>query len=167
MGIFDHSSRSAFVKSDTDVGDWLVAFALIHPKGVLSGWGQDSVQVSQVLPHQTRSSMWAHDLCTVMLEQEGAIPKLFPQKLGAWNCPKSLGMLKHSVRVNFTGTKGPSPAPEKQPYPIIPASTKLYTWHSADGQVPFPWQPPNPDSSIRLPDGEAWFVAPENASPLL
>lgn len=31
--------------------------ALIPLKGVLSGWGQDSVQASQVLPHQTRSSM--------------------------------------------------------------------------------------------------------------
>ena len=35
------------------------------------------MQASQVLPHQTGSSMslWT----TVMLEQEGAIPKLFPQ----------------------------------------------------------------------------------------
>ena len=33
MGIFDHSSRSAFVRSHTDVGQE----GLIHPKGVLSG----------------------------------------------------------------------------------------------------------------------------------
>ena len=32
---------------------WLSVSALIHPKGVLSGWGQDSVQASQVHPHQT------------------------------------------------------------------------------------------------------------------
>ena len=45
MGIFDHSSRSAFVRSgtfvrsDIDVGQkaWLTVSALIHPKGVLSG----------------------------------------------------------------------------------------------------------------------------------
>jgi len=39
MGIFDHSSRSTFVRSDTDVGQkaWLTVSALIHPKGVLSG----------------------------------------------------------------------------------------------------------------------------------
>ena len=39
MGVFDHSSRSAFVRSDTDVGQkaWLSVSALIHPKGVLSG----------------------------------------------------------------------------------------------------------------------------------
>ena len=39
MGIFDHSSRSAFVRSGSDVGEkaWLAVSALIHPKGVLSG----------------------------------------------------------------------------------------------------------------------------------
>ncbi|KAI4898916.1 hypothetical protein NFI96_025555 [Prochilodus magdalenae] len=36
---------------------WLSVSALIHPKGVLSGGGQDSVQASPVPPHQTRSSM--------------------------------------------------------------------------------------------------------------
>lgn len=34
-------------------------------------------------------------MCTVMLEHEGAIPKLFPAKLGAKHCPKCLGMVKH------------------------------------------------------------------------
>ena len=59
MGLFDHSSRSTFVSSDTDVGQkaWLTVSALIHPKGVLLGRGQDSVQASQVLSQQTRSSM--------------------------------------------------------------------------------------------------------------
>jgi len=39
MGIFDYSSRSAFVRSGTDVGEkaWLAVSALIHPKGVLLG----------------------------------------------------------------------------------------------------------------------------------
>jgi len=36
---------------------WLAVSAQIHPKGVLSGGGQDSAQASQVLPHQTCSSM--------------------------------------------------------------------------------------------------------------
>ena len=46
MGIFAHSSRSALVRSDTDDGQkaWLAVSALIYPKGVLSGGGQDSVQ---------------------------------------------------------------------------------------------------------------------------
>ena len=58
MGTFDHSSRGSFVRSDRC---WTrrpgSVSALIHPKGVLSGWGQDSVQASQVPPHQIRSSM--------------------------------------------------------------------------------------------------------------
>ena len=100
MGIFDHSSRS--VRSDTDVGQkaWLTVSALIHPKGVLSGWGQDSVQASQVLPHQTGSSMslWT-SLCALVRSHVGTgrvHPQTVSTKLGAWNCPKSLGMLKHS-----------------------------------------------------------------------
>ena len=50
IGIFDHSSRSTFVKSDTGLGrealarqtlvsdekPWLAVSVLIHPKGVLS-----------------------------------------------------------------------------------------------------------------------------------
>ena len=50
MGMFDHSSRSAFVRSGTDVDEkaWLAVSALIPPKGVLLGCGQDSVQASQV-----------------------------------------------------------------------------------------------------------------------
>ena len=35
------------------------------------------------------------------------------------------------------------------------------------GQVVFSWHPSNPDSSVALPDGEAWFITPENAFPLL
>ena len=35
MGIFDHSFKSAFVRSDTDVGEnaWLAVSTLIHHKG--------------------------------------------------------------------------------------------------------------------------------------
>ena len=50
---------------------WLSVSALIHLKGVLSGWGQDSVQASQVM----NLALWTG----VMLEKEEAIPKLFPQ----------------------------------------------------------------------------------------
>ena len=102
MGIFDHSSRSTFVRSDIDVGQkaWLSVSAQIHPKGVLSGWGQDSVQASQVLPHQTGSSMslWTL-LCALVRSHVGTgrgRPQTVSTKLGAWNGPKSLGMLKHS-----------------------------------------------------------------------
>jgi hypothetical protein len=47
------------------------------------------------------------------------------------------------------------------------SSTKCYSWYYALGQVAFSWHLPNSDSSIRLPDGEAWFITPENAFPLL
>lgn len=44
---------------------WLAVSTVIHPKGVLSGSGQDSVQASQVLPHQTHppTLLWTL-LCT-------------------------------------------------------------------------------------------------------
>ena len=59
LGFFDNSFSGTFVRSHTDVGrgDWLSVSTLIHPKSVLSGWGQDSVQDSQVHPHQTLSFM--------------------------------------------------------------------------------------------------------------
>ena len=47
------------------------------------------------------------------------------------------------------------------------SSTKLYSWQYALGQVAFSWQPPTPDSSVGLPDGEAGFITLENAFPLL
>ena len=93
---------------------------------------------SQVLPLHTRSSMSLWTLLTT----------------------KNLLMCRN------TGTKGPNPF-LKQPHTIIPRpSTNLYTWHNALRLVPFSWQPPNPDSSISLPD-EAWWVTPENTSSLL
>jgi hypothetical protein len=47
------------------------------------------------------------------------------------------------------------------------SSTKLYSCHYALGQVAFSWHPPNPDSSVGLPDVEAWFITLENAFPQL
>jgi hypothetical protein len=35
------------------------------------------------------------------------------------------------------------------------------------GEVAFSWHPPNPDSTVGLPDGEVWFSTPESAFPLL
>ena len=40
-------------------------------------------------------------------------PQTVPTKLGVWNCPTS--WYAEVFRVLFTGTKGPSPAPGKQP----------------------------------------------------
>lgn len=67
------------VRSNTDVG-WqglVRSLTLIHPTGVLSGWGQDSVKASQGLLHQTQLM----DLCALVCRHVGtgmAIPKLFP-----------------------------------------------------------------------------------------
>ena len=60
---------------------WLLVSALIHPRGVLFS----PCLYGPCFVHR----------CTVMLEQERAIPQTVPTKLGAWNCPTSLGMLKH------------------------------------------------------------------------
>ena len=80
------------------------------------------MQASQVDPHQTLSSMslWTCFVlwCTVMLEEEGASSKLFPQ---SWSMELSkMSWCAEAFRVPLTGTKGPSPAPEKHPHTIIP-----------------------------------------------
>ena len=141
MGIFDHSSRGAFVRSHTDVG-------------------RDGPALSLHSNSSQRCST-----CTVMLEQEGAIPKLFPQ---SWEH----GIVQHllvcwSIQSSFHWKYGAKSSSWKTTPHHNRPSTKHYTWHNAVRQVPFSWQPPNPDSSIGLPDGEAQFVTPENESPLL
>ena len=113
MGSFDPSLRTLML----DEKAWLTVSTLIHPKGVLSGWGQDSVQASQVLQQQTRSSMSLWTLLCVLLCSRVGTGRGHPQTvstlLGTWNCPKSLGMLKHSV-------------PKKQPHTIIPPPPILH-----------------------------------------
>ena len=42
------------------------------------------------------------------------------------------------------------------------SSSKLNSWHYTFRKVAFSWHSPNPDSSIGLPDGEAWFIIPES-----
>jgi len=52
-----------------------------------------------------------------MLEQKGAIPKLFLQN---WEHEiVKMSWYAEALRVPFTGTKGTSPTPEKQPHTII------------------------------------------------
>ena len=77
----------------------------------------------------------------------------------------ALGMLTHSEFLSLE-LRGQAQLLKNNPTPKSP-STKLYTWHNAVRQVPFSWQPPKPDSSIRLPDAETQFLTPEKASPLL
>ncbi|KAI4895436.1 hypothetical protein NFI96_007284, partial [Prochilodus magdalenae] len=64
----DVGARIMIIHLFLDEKAWLSVSTLIHPKGVLSGGGQDSVQASPVPPHQTRSSMslWSL-LCALMV----------------------------------------------------------------------------------------------------
>ena len=159
MGIFDHSSRSAFVRSHTDVGPEGLALSLRSNSsqrcsiGLRSGLcaGQSSSSTPNSLIHVFMDLA----LCT------GA-QSCWKRKGPSPNCSHKVGSMElariswygEAFRVPFTGTKGSSPAPEKQTPHHNPSSTKLYTWHNAVRQVPFSWQPPHPDLSIRLPDEE-------------
>lgn len=101
----------------------------------------------------------------VMLEQEGGIPKLFSQNWKHKIVQNCLGMLKH-LKLFLLKLMGHfQPLKKTLHHNVInPPSTELYTWQNAVRQVLFSWQPPNPDSSIGLPDREAEFITPENMS---
>ena len=125
MGIFDHSSRSAFVRSGTDVGREGLARSLRSNSsqrcsiGLRSGLcaGQSSSSTPNLLIHVFMDLA----LCT------GA-QSCWNRKRPSPNCSHKVGSMKLSkmswyaeaLRVPFTGTKGPSPTPEKQPHTIIP-----------------------------------------------
>ena len=75
-------------KRISEVGHWCWAFrpgsqsVFQFIPGVQWGWGQGSVQVSQVIPHRSRQaiSVWT-SLCArgiVMLKQKRSFPKLLP-----------------------------------------------------------------------------------------
>ncbi len=84
MGIFDHSSRSTFVRSDTDVGREGLARSLRSNSSQRCSIGLRSGLCRPVkFFHSHVGTGRGH-------------PQTVPTKLGAWNCPKSLGMLKHS-----------------------------------------------------------------------
>ena len=167
MGIFDHSSRSAFVRSHTDVGQEGLALSLHSNSSQNCSFGLRSGVCAGQSSSSTSNSLIHHFMDLALFT---GVQSCWTRKGPSPNCCHKVGSVELSniswdaevFRVPFTGTKGPSPTPEKQP-----PSTKLYTWHNAVRQVPFSWQPPNPDSAIRLPDGEARFVTPENVSPLL
>ena len=126
MGIFDHSSRSAFVRSDTDVGREGLARSLRSNSsqrcsiGLRSGLcaGQSSSSTPNSLIHVFMDLA----LCT------GAQSCWNRKGPNSPNCSHKVGSMKLSkiswsaeaLRVPFTGTKGPSPTPEKQPHTIIP-----------------------------------------------
>ena len=93
---------------------WLSVAALIYPKGV--------------------STMWRSGLCAGL--SSSSTPNSFihvfmdlPLCTGAQSCCShkvgsvelsNISWYAEASRVPFTGTKGPGPAPEKQPHTIIP-----------------------------------------------
>ncbi|XP_051528965.1 uncharacterized protein LOC127426291 [Myxocyprinus asiaticus] len=126
MGIFDHSSRSAFVRSDTDVGREGLARSLRSNSsqrcsiGLRSGLcaGQSSSSTPNSLIHVFMDLA----LCTgaqSCWNRKGPSPNC-SHKVGSMELSK-ISWYAEAFRVPFTGTKGPSPAPEKQPHTIIPS----------------------------------------------
>ena len=78
------------------------------------------MQASQVLPQQTCSSMSLWTLLCALVRSYVGTGRGHSQtvsiKLGA----SKISWYAEAFRVPFTGTKGPSPASEKQPHNIIP-----------------------------------------------
>ena len=164
-----HSATRALVRSGTDVAHlglprsgcsnssqrWLMALRS----------GLCARQSSSSTPILTKHFCMDLALCT------GAL-SCWNRKGPSPNCCHNVGSTEWSrmslnavvLRFTFTGTKEPEPwktAPDH-----YSSSTKLYSWHYALGQVAFSWHPPNPDSSVGLPDLKAWFITPENDFPM-
>lgn len=77
-------------------------------------------------------------------------------KLGGWNYPKCLGMLKYSQVSSLEPRGGNNPTI------VLPPPN--FTLGTTGSDVYRSWQPPNPNSSIKLPET---LVTPANASPCL
>ena len=76
------------------------------------------------------------------------------------NCCHKVGSTELS-RMSLYAAALRSPFRGKGPCPNhYSSSAKLYSWHYALGQVAISWLPLNPDLSVGLPDGEAWFITP-------
>ena len=100
MGTFELSSRSAF--GHTDVGREGVALSLHSNSSQRCSIGLRSGlcarQSSSSTPN-SRLHVFMDLLCALVHSHVGTgrgHPQTVPTKLGAWNCPTSLGMLKHS-----------------------------------------------------------------------
>ena len=108
MEMFDHSSRRAFVRHWCGwEGFTYSLIPKVFNRIVLSGWGQDAVQASQVPPPQNRLSvsLWSL-LCARVHSHVGTWrghPQTVPTKLGAWNCTE-MSWYADALRVPLTGT---------------------------------------------------------------
>ena len=130
MGIFDHSSRSAFVRSQTDVGREGLALSL-HSKSsqrcsIGSRSGLCAGQSSSSTPNYLIHVFMDLALCTgaqSCWNRKGQSPNC-SHKVGSMELPK-ISWFAEAFRFPFTVTKGQRPAPEKQPHTIIPPPPNL------------------------------------------
>ena len=117
MGIFDHSSTSTFVRSHTDVKQEGLA---LSPCSNSSQRCFHRVEVRTLCRpvkfiHTKLSQPCLYRSCCVQSHVgKGPSP----------NC-SHISWYAEAFRVPFTGTKGPSPAPEKQPHTIIPPPSNI------------------------------------------
>ena len=131
MGIFYHFFRSTFVRSHTDVGQEGLALSL-HSNSSQ----RCSVRLRSGLCAGQSSSSTPNSLIHVFMDLAlctGA-QSCWNRKGPSPNCSHKVGSMELSniswyaeaFRVPFTGTKGPSPAPEEQPHTIIPLHQTLH-----------------------------------------
>lgn len=109
---------------------WLSVWALVHPKGVLSGSGQDCAgRSSSSTPDSAIHVFMDLALCTdaqSCWKRKGPIPNC-SHKVGSMGLSKMFSYPK-AFKVPFTGSRGPSWTPEK-PHTIMITCTKFHTWY--------------------------------------
>jgi hypothetical protein len=166
-------SHRALMRSGTDVGQLGLARIRCCNSSQRCSMGLRS----WLCADQSSSStpILTNDFCMDLALCTGAL-SCWNRKRPSQNCCHNVGSTESSrmslyavvLIFPYTVNKGPSPNHEKQPHKKQPQFLhQTYSWHYAFGQVALYWHLPNPDSSVGLPDGEAWFITPENAFPLL
>ena len=160
VGNYFHSATSALVRLDTDVE----RLGLAH--SWCSNWGQGFQSYSST-PISTNHFCMDLALCTGALScwNKKGPSSNYCHKVGSTELSR-MSLYALALRFPFTGTKGPSRTMKNSP-DHYSSSTKLYSWHYALRQVKFYLACANQDSLVGLPDGEAWFITPETAFPLL
>uniref|UniRef100_A0A3Q2R0I1 SRCR domain-containing protein n=1 Tax=Fundulus heteroclitus TaxID=8078 RepID=A0A3Q2R0I1_FUNHE len=125
MGIFDHSSRNTFARSNTDVGQEGLALSLRSISSQRCSIGLRS-GLCAVLSSSSTPDSAIHVFMDLALcsgaqscwKRMGTAPN-YSHKNGSMELSK-ISWSAEAFRGPFTGTKGPSLAPEKQPHTIIP-----------------------------------------------
>ena len=133
MGIFDHSSRSAFVRSHTDVGQKGLALSLRSYSSQ-----RDSIRFRSGLCAGQSSSSTQNSLIHVFMDFVHWSTVCWNRNGPSSNCSHKVASMESSniswyveaFRVPFTGTKRPRPATEKTTPHHYPPSAKLYIMQS-------------------------------------